>query len=34
MKETRGEPHEQMSAEELLALVLNHPEVTVEVTAA
>ena len=33
MKETRGEPHEQMSAEELLALVLNHPEVTAEVTA-
>lgn len=30
MKETRGEPHEEMSAEELLALVLNHPEVVRE----
>lgn len=27
MKETRGEPHVEMTAEELLYLVLNHPEV-------
>lgn len=32
MKETRGEPHEEMSAEELLYLVLNHPT-TAEVEA-
>lgn len=30
MKETRGEPHVQMTAEELLYLVLNHPEATAE----
>lgn len=33
MEETRGEPHREMSAEEVLAIVLNHPEVTAEVTA-
>jgi hypothetical protein len=27
MEETRGEPHRKMSAEEILAIVLNHPEV-------
>lgn len=27
MKENRGEPHVEMTAEELLYLVLNHPEV-------
>jgi hypothetical protein len=31
MKETRGEPHEEMGAEELLYLVLNHPTTTEEV---
>jgi len=30
-EETRGEPHRQMSAEEILAIVLNHPEATAEV---
>lgn len=30
-EETRGEPHRQMSAEEILYLVLNHPEPAVEV---
>ena len=33
MEETRGEPHREMSAEEVLAIVLNHPEDTAEVTA-
>jgi hypothetical protein len=31
MEETRGEPHRKMSAEEILAIVLNHPEATAKV---
>jgi hypothetical protein len=31
MKERRGFEHEMMTAEELLELVLNHPEATAEV---
>lgn len=30
-EETRGEPHREMTAEEILAIVLNHPEATAEV---
>lgn len=30
-EETCGEPHRDMSAEEILYLVLNHPEATAEV---
>jgi hypothetical protein len=31
MEETRGEPHREMSAQEVLDIVLNHPEVKEEV---
>lgn len=30
MEETRGEPHREMSAQEVLEIVLNHPEAKTE----